>query len=417
MNAKTGFRVALFLKTTAIAALALLAASLAAIAQPSARLIHFTEDGTATSPPLLPGFALHSLWSAMGQTADGRLYVAVSNHSESEGNVALFRMDPGADRFTYLTDLKSVSQAAGNWREGESQYKVHTFLHQHADGLIYFATMPSDTPQDDRGAHLYTLDPATDTVTDLSATAPQMATRSLEIVPNTGDAGGVLFAGRGVKGMGLNPAVPDLAYTMTFDGGHLFRHDLATGDMAPVGISASVAYVFHVDAQGDAYYLGGPDPDTQAILRYDAATERTTGLVGGIPGNEEIGMIAPTANPDIVLVLMARSKRVFPINTAAEKVLRGGNSCGKNFWKLFNMAVSPDGKWIYFVSNNNNASRIWRTPVGGGRCDEVLDVDALLGPRNLAFGGRNIWVGNSFFTPVWTHQGANDLAILKVTVD
>lgn len=81
------------------------------------------------------------------------------------------------------------------------------------------------------------------------------------------------------------------------------------------------------------------------------------------------------------------------------------------------MTVSPDGRHVWFVSNNNDRSRVWRVPVGSGKCEAVLDVDDLLGSRNLAFGGRNIWVGNRFYTPVWTHQGANDLAILEVTVD
>ena len=68
------------------------------------------------------------------------------------------------------------------------------------------------------------------------------------------------------------------------------------------------------------------------------------------------------------------------------------------------------------MSNNNSRAAIWRAPVGGGKCVEVLDVEGLLGSRNLAFGGRNIWVGDRFFTPVWTHEGSNDLAILEVTV-
>jgi len=81
------------------------------------------------------------------------------------------------------------------------------------------------------------------------------------------------------------------------------------------------------------------------------------------------------------------------------------------------MAVSPDGKHVFFVSNNNKKSLIWRAPVGGAKCEKILDVNDLLGRRNLAFGGQNIWYSNSFYTPVWTHKGENDLAILKVTVE
>jgi hypothetical protein len=99
------------------------------------------------------------------------------------------------------------------------------------------------------------------------------------------------------------------------------------------------------------------------------------------------------------------------------RILRYGTSCGQNWWRLFNMAVSPDGEHVYFVSNNNDHSLIWLAPTKGGKCEKILDVNELLGSRNLAFGGQNVWVGKSFYTPVWTYQGNNDLVILKVTVD
>ena len=349
----------------------------------------------------------------MGQSEDGTIYIAVSNHDEDEGNVAVFALDPVSKRMRFVNDLRTVSTIAGNWMEGESQYKVHTFLRQHADGLLYFATMPASDPSGRRGAHLYTLDPATDVITDISASAPQ----TLRADGTTADGTGVAAEAQGIKGIGLHPDVPGVLYGMTHDKGHLFRLMLDTGEMETIGRSARVSYVFHVDSAGDVYYLGGEPGAPQSLFRYDAATGATTSLAGGFDKNEEIGMIAPTANPDVVMVLMARTKDVFPIHTGTERQLRGGTSCGKNGWRLFNMTVSPDGKHVYFVSNNNKRSKIWRAPVNGGRCEEVLNVNDLLGSRNLAFGGRNIWIGNSFYTPVWTHKGSNDLAILEVTVD
>ncbi len=388
-----------------------------AVADPSARLIHFTEDGKGSGTPLLPGFEMHSIWSAMGQADTGQIYIAVSNHSSEDGNVAIFRLDPATDRIVLVDDLRSVSERAGNWQPGERQYKVHTFLRQHADGLMYFATMPADDPRQDRGAHLYALDPKTDTITDVSASIPRTVTRDLNEVERSDALGGVLFGGRGVKGLGLNPAVPGVLYFMTFDGGLLYRYTMEDGRFEQIGQSRSVAYVFHVDAQGDVYYLGGDNPAKSSLLRYDAASGKTTVLADGFEPNEEIGMIVPTANPDIVMILLAGSKKVFPLHTRTEKVLRGGASCGVNYWRLFNMTGSPDGKHLYFVSNNNPHSLIWRVPMNGGRCEQVLDVRNLLGTRNLAFGAADTWAGASFYTPVWTHEGPGDLAILKVTVE
>jgi len=390
----------------------LFVAPVAALGEPTARLIHFTTDGTQEGAPLLPGFDLHSVWSGLGQTDDGTVYIAVSNHNEVSGNVAIFALDPGADQMRVLGDLKSVSLAAGNWDEGESQYKVHTFLQQAADGLIYFATMPSSSPEKDRGAHIYSLNPQTDEIRDVSAVAGFSVTRRGDVASGSG----VVVQQLGIKGMGLHPDFPDVLYLMTYGNGALLRYDLRTGLFQVVGHSARVSYVFHVDAEGDVYYLGGAPGEEQGFLRYNAQTGETTTLVSGIAEDEEVGMIVPTANPDVILVLLAKSKEVFPVHTVNERRLRGGTSCGRNWWRLFNMAVSPDGKDVFFVSNNNDRSAIWRAPVGGGSCVEVLDVDGLLGSRNLAFGGQNIWVGDSFYTPVWTHEGSRDVAILEVTV-
>ena len=382
-------------------------------ADPNAELIFFTEDGTQNGTPLLPGFPLHSVWSGMGQSEDGRIFVAVSNHDEVAGNVAIFVLDPETDRFRFITDLKSVSELAGNWEDGEGQYKVHTFLQLASDGKLYFATMPASQPSERRGAHLYALDPATETIEDLSATFPATLTRKAQLVTNSG----VIVDGLGIKGISLHPEFEDMLYLMSHDIGYIVRLDLRTRQFEAIGFSHRIAYVMHTDAEGDLYYLGTtPDPEKQAFLHYDAQTGETQALVSGIAKDEEVGMIAPTANPDIVLVLLAKSKEVFPLNTKTEKKLRGGTSCGKNWWRLFNMTVGPEGKYVYYVSNNNDHSRVLRAPVGGGACQRVLDVNDLLGSRNLAFGGQNIWIGDSFYTPVWTHQGGNDLALLKVTV-
>jgi dipeptidyl aminopeptidase/acylaminoacyl peptidase len=384
-------------------------------AAPTASLIYFTEDGTQSGAPLFPGFRLDSVWSAMGQAENNTIYIAVSNHDEVAGNVAVFALDPGADRMRLVGDLKSVSMAAGNWRDGEGQYKVHTFLQQHADGLIYFATMTSSDPKGDRGAHVYSLDPETEVLNDISATAISTMTREGKIVPGTG----VAFQGQGIKGLGINPGVPDVLYMVTYENGFLVRYDLRTGEFEQIGISPRVSYVIHVDAAGDVYYLGSEPGKPQAFLRYDAATGKTAALFGDLDPKEEVGMIVPTANPDVILVLLAQSKKVIAVHTGSERILRRGNStsCGRNWWRLYNMAVSPDGKHVYFVSNNNDHSLIWSAPTNGGKCKKVLDVNELLGSRNLAFGGQNVWVGKSFYTPVWTYQGDNDLAILKVTVD
>ena len=116
-------------------ALGPLAVLSAQVPGPTAELIYFTVDGQEGSQPLLPGFELHSSWSGLGVASTGDVYIAVSNHNQPRGNVALFKYDTRAGQINLLDDLKSVSTAAGNWMAAESQYKVHSFLMEHEPAL------------------------------------------------------------------------------------------------------------------------------------------------------------------------------------------------------------------------------------------------------------------------------------------
>ncbi|MDU8944806.1 hypothetical protein [Ovoidimarina sediminis] len=49
------------------------------------------------------------------------------------------------------------------------------------------------------------------------------------------------------------------------------------------------------------------------------------------------------------------------------------------------MTASTDGKWRYFVSKDNHAAKVWRTPISVG---------------------RGVWLGNGFHTPAWPRGAA-----------
>jgi hypothetical protein len=385
-------------------------------ATPGADLLFFTADGAASSPKLLPGFLHHSIWSGMGVASDGNVYVAVSNHTQPGGDVAFFRWLPVEARMELLGTARGVSTAAGNWMAQESQYKVHTFLLEHADGLVYMATMDHAPTPFLRGAHVYTIDPATGTVTDASQGAPFLMTAALAQIPNPGLAqtkSGVFVETYGLKGLGLNPRAPDLLYGMTYPDGHLIQQRLSTGAMQVVGQSSTVAYAFHVSSAGDVYY-GQPGPEaSMKLVKYDESAGTTTTLAT-IPG-ELLGAIAPTQDGEVAYVLEAVTKRVYRLDCRADTLTYLATACGTNWWRLFNLSLSPDGRWLWFVSNNNARSTVRRIDVVTGACSEVLDVNALLGTRNLCFGGVNVWdrAGN-LYVPVWTFNAAPDLALLRI---
>lgn len=401
-------------------AIALLLAAGVARADPTAELIFFTDDGSESGTPLLSGFRHHSVWDGIGATADGQIYVAVSNHLQPGGNAALYHYDPEADQMSLLGDVKSISTAAGNWMPDESQHKVHTYLLQHADGKIYLATDDYDPSPFLRGAHVYTIDPASDQVHDFSQTQPFLMTQDLAVIPNPGlaaEASGVFIEYYGIKGISLNPRVPNLLYAMTYPDGHLIRYDLSDGSMEWIGQSSQVSYIFYVDNIGNVFYTA-PDGGTQKLLKYELATENTTTVATGLPDGE-LGGVAPTLDGETVYVLVANSKSFYRLRPAANELTHIANACGSNWWRLYNLSLSPDERTLYYVSNNNSRSTIRKIDIATGSCSEVLDVNALVGSRDLCFGGVNVWDRRgSFYAPVWTSGSAPlDLAILKVSVE
>lgn len=380
-------------------------------------------DGSAGGTPLLPGFANHSVWSALGRASNGKIFFAVSNHQHDTGNVALYRYDPATDEIVTLGDIEAISTAVGNWMPDESQYKVHSFLMEHSDGQLYFASDDHEPSAFLRGTHLYRIDPDAETVEDFSQNTPFLMTEALQVIANTGQnavRSGIFIETYGVKGIGLHPAAPDLLYAMTWPDGHLLQYRFSDGNMKVVGRSEKVAYVFHVDAEGDVYFSDS-DAVEQTLYKYDASEDQTLVLAGGMPAatNGGVGAIAPTADGRFVYLLLNESKQVWRLDRQDDSVAFFANTCGSNWWQLFNLHLSPDEQSLYFVSNNNDRSTIRRIDVATGVCSEVLDADAVIGPRDLCFGGTGVWDEDGhFYAPVWQFGVADPSpALLKVKVE
>ncbi len=206
----------------------------------SARLLHFTDDLTEAGTALFPGFRNHSSWTGIGASSKGNIYIAASNHFQSvdgtgeHGNVAVYKYDPANDEMSFLGDVKSISESVNNWLYGESQHKVHTFIMEHADGKMYFATDDYYPSHFIRGAHVYTIDIETDEIKDFSKTQYYVMQQDFSVIENTAApsvTSGVFAEYFGIKGMALNPHVQDLMYFMTFsnpggvtDPGHIIKY-------------------------------------------------------------------------------------------------------------------------------------------------------------------------------------------------
>jgi hypothetical protein len=258
----------------------------------TAKTIVFTDDGTPEGDPLLPGFRHHSCWSGIGASTAGNIYIAASNHYQTEdgtgetGNVAMYKYDPAKDETSLLGDLESVSKSVNNWMPHESQHKVHTFLIENADGKIYFASLDYAPSSLVRGSHLYAIDIETDEITDLSKNQTYLMDRNFKTIRNgtiPATNSGVFIEYYGVKGIALHRGKPDIIYAMTYarssslsgwdvEPGHIIRYRLegdftGTGMIPATGALEVFPNPFRDKITFTAGCMSGPD---HAVLRiYD----------------------------------------------------------------------------------------------------------------------------------------------------
>jgi hypothetical protein len=216
-----------------------------------AQVLEFTDDGSPYGDRLLPGFRHHSCWSGIGKSSEGNIYLAASNHyqttdgSGNNGNVAIYKWTPVPGEMSLLGDLKSVSESVNNWMPYESQHKVHSFLMENADGKMYFTTLDYYPSYLVRGSHIYTIDLETDEIADYSKTQPYVMKQDFSVVENTDQpstTSGVAVEYYGIKGISLNPNVPDIMYGMTFsrdasgnDPGYVLKFKLE-GDFVDISV-------------------------------------------------------------------------------------------------------------------------------------------------------------------------------------
>jgi hypothetical protein len=195
------------------------------------------------------------IWGATGRDQRGHIWVAVS--AESPGQSArLLEFDPDVatwhDRGAVLDQLK----AAGVYREGEGQVKIHSKIVPAADGWLYFASMDEEGEIEGSvpphwGGHLWRIQPDTHRWQHLLA------------VPEG------LIA---VSGVGR------YMYALGYWGHVLYQYDTLTAASKRVVVGSAGGHVsrnFLADVRGHAYVprlAARPDGTVSAALvEYDSA--------------------------------------------------------------------------------------------------------------------------------------------------
>ncbi len=186
-------------------------------------------------------------WHATASAPDGAIYIGGMDHRT---NAALYRLDPASGQLRYVGDARSASEAAGNWRPGETAQKFHT-RPLWLDGRVYVGSLDRSGLNDEflarRGFHWYAYDPASERFTDLSADEP----------------GGSADVHGGVVTLAADPA-RRVIYGAGVPTGDLYRYDVRAGRTTKLGRPPSYdrAYVYAgrvmwVDAAGRLYFTSG----------------------------------------------------------------------------------------------------------------------------------------------------------------
>lgn len=192
--------------------------------------------------------------------------------------------------------------------------------------------------------------------------------------------------------------------------------------ISKIGESADVSYVMYTSNNGDLYYIN-TNNNLLSLLKYELETGNTSVISNNFSdvssSSEGFGAIAPTVTGDTIYCMTSKSSgNIYRLICSQNKFEYLTSICGSNWWKIFNLTLSKDGKSLFYVSNNNLAQNkgIRKIDLETLECTEVLELDNLIPHRDLCFGGINVWddYGN-FYAPVWSYNyDDSDLAILKV---
>ena len=219
------------------------------------------------------------VWGAIGRDPSGHLWIGVS--TEAEGTSAhLIDFDPVSGAWHDRGAVVEQLRAAGLYRGGEGQVKIHSKIVPGADGWMYFASMDEEGEQESVpprwGGHLWRIDPTT------------YRWQHLLAVPEG------LIA---VSGVGR------YMYALGYWGHVLYQYDTETGAVkrAVVGsVPGHVSRNFLADVRGHAYVprvAAGPGGKlSAALVEYDNELHE----LASTPLDFYLGQLSPAGNHGIV---------------------------------------------------------------------------------------------------------------------
>jgi hypothetical protein len=327
----------------------LLCAFIALHAFPTKR-IYFTTNGSSGGAPIIPNFTFNFFWSGSGMGADGCIYMAASNNTETQGggDVGVAYYNPYTNRMYSSGTVTQAYAAAGNRVGNEYCNKVHTWMCGTPDGKVWFGSEYGG-----RGGHLLYVDPATHRAVDYSRVQKYIYLSSPvlpvlnhpELPPSS--TNGIALQNYSFKINNINPANPRYMWTESYNNYYLHVWDFVTDSSRgfPGGHKDMRAFV--VDRQGRLYYGTG----TGVVYRRSpwGRLEVVGQGIGYLPNTYCYSHSYDTA---YTLHRQQGELAIYDfVNDTVRLLANLPDGSGNNDYRA--MAISRDGLKLYVLGNGN----------------------------------------------------------------
>jgi hypothetical protein len=290
-----------------------------------------------------------TLWSSWGDgclTKTGKYYTAVGDHLGADANSYVYEYDPATAVLKRVVDvLRAIGHMLGLFGHG----KIHSGLHEAADGTLYFTTYWGKPKEVDAaytkgypGSLLLRFDPKTGKTENLGAIAPK----------------------QGLPASAFDVKNQRLFFHAVYKG-DVVVYDLAKRAVVYTGGADSTAghRTFLVDADGRAWFSA----QDGHLLRYDPDKNQVAKTPVELPEQSSAkknNTLRAATGPakDGTLYGMTAAGRLFAFDPKAEKVTDLGPNFGGGEYTAV-MALSLDEKYLYYAPGAHGGAAKLGVPV------------------------------------------------------
>lgn len=283
----------------------------------------------------LPSGDKGTLWSSWGDgcvARNGKYYTSLGDHRGTDANSFIYDYDPATKELRRVVDVaRAIGQKPGAYGHG----KIHSAIHEAADGWLYFSTywgkhreVEAAFGADYQGSLLLRYNPASETLENLGAIVPR----------------------RGLPASYFDPKRGLLYFHAVYDGGvsvydvRAHKVKFVSGESTTEGNRAfmgdSRGRVFFTAPDGTLHYY---DPDLNKI---GSSKSELPGTAGSRKSDTLRAAAGPTR--DGLLFGMTQAGRLFSFDPAAESVKDLGPNFGDGVYTAV-IALSADDKFLYYA--------------------------------------------------------------------